>query len=240
MRMCGLLIMILVFGTSLFAQNKEKIKGSGNVITEEREIPAFSSVEFEGAYDILIKQSEDKEELKIEADDNLLKYIKTKVTNAGVLIVSVDEDVNISDFDEMNIYLTCVDLGSLKVSGAAQIENIGGLKLEKFALEISGAADVELNIFADKFKADLSGATNIELSGKVAEAKIEISGVGNLKALEMEVGKLKIDISGAGNAEVFVKEALDVSISGLGNVSYKGDPSKIKKDITLFGHLDKL
>ena len=66
-----------------------KIKGSGNIKTEKRDVPDFSNVKAGGA--INVEVSAQKEfSVEVEADDNLLEYIKTEVKGETLKIYTED------------------------------------------------------------------------------------------------------------------------------------------------------
>ena len=58
----------------------KKIKGSGNIISENRELTNFSSINLIGGIDVNIKFSE-KYNCTVVSDENLIPYIKTEVVN---------------------------------------------------------------------------------------------------------------------------------------------------------------
>ena len=72
----------------------------------------------------------------------------------------------------------------------------------------------------------ISGSADIEIAGTQTanSLSIAISGSGDVKASELQVKNLKTKISGSGNCKVNVFKRLDATISGSGNVYYKGRP----------------
>jgi len=56
-------------------------------------------------------------------------------------------------------------------------------------------------------------------------AGARVTGTGNLKAFGLDIKECNIRIPGAGNCEVNVIHNLDMKISGMGNLCYKGSPS---------------
>lgn len=84
---------------------------------------------------------------------------------------------------------------------------------------------------------DLIGVGDFELSGEDQdELTIFLSGVGDVHAFDMRVSSCTINSSGVGNCEVHVLNDLTVEITGVGNVSYKGNPT-INSTITGLGQL---
>src|SRR5688500_10634068 len=70
------------------------VPGSGNVLTESRDIGAFEaiSIEYPGA-EIILQQG-DKETFEIQADDNLLPQLSTEVVSGILTVKSVETDWN--------------------------------------------------------------------------------------------------------------------------------------------------
>lgn len=75
----------------------------------------------------------------------------------------------------------------------------------------------------------LSGADQDDLS-------ILLTGVGHVNAFEMKVSTCVISSAGVGNCEVWILNNLDVTITGVGNIYYKGNPT-ITSSITGMGQL---
>ena len=63
-----------------------------------------------------------------------------------------------------------------------------------------------------------------------------MNGVGNYDAPDLESQTATVDVSGAGGVVIRVLNALDVAISGAGNVDYFGSPT-VTQDISGAGRL---
>ena len=83
----------------------------------------------------------------------------------------------------------------------------------------------------------LTGVGDFILSGdNQSELTITLTGVGNIKAFDMKVDNCNITFTGVGDCEVYVNNKLNGSMSGVGNIYYKGNPA-ITLTITGVGHL---
>jgi hypothetical protein len=83
----------------------------------------------------------------------------------------------------------------------------------------------------------VTGEGDYELSGAQQEIlDIDITGSGEVEAFDLEVKECNIRISGAGECGVNVINALDVVISGVGNIRYMGDPA-VTTDISGVGNV---
>ncbi len=65
-------------------------RGSGIMATETREVSGYDAIEIEGYGNLIITQGE-TESLEIEAEDNILPHITTKVRN-GTLHIRYDDN----------------------------------------------------------------------------------------------------------------------------------------------------
>ena len=68
------LILLLLVTTLTFAQKKEKLKGSKIVTTSIKEVGEFDGIEADDNLEVYLERGE-KNEIKIEADDNLHEII---------------------------------------------------------------------------------------------------------------------------------------------------------------------
>ncbi|MDB4534589.1 DUF2807 domain-containing protein [Vicingaceae bacterium] len=213
----------------------DSIDGNGDVVKEKRTISSFNKIDISGGYEVLINQGSD-ERLEIEADENLLELIETEVRN-NILYISSKQPIG--NAESLKLYITTVNLNDIDVAGAIELSNKGTFESEKLEIEVSGAADINLDIEVEKLTMDMSGASETTLTGSANSFSIDISGAGELDAKKLKTKNTTIDISGAGSAVVFVKETLEVSVSGAGSVKYKGSP-KVKQDISGAGSVEQL
>ncbi len=225
--------------------NPRLIRGSGNVIQEDRAVSGFDKIEISGVGRIILTQGDD-ESLSIETDDNLMEYIKTEVKGDTLEIDFTDDIVlsrggrSVLDPSAGFIFrISVIDLERISVSGAANIQ-AEKLKTDRFEINFSGAGDVNIeDLNADHLEIVVSGAGDVELAGRVESQEIRLSGVGRYQAFDLESQNASVVISGAGGANLWATESLSVTISGAGDVEYYGDPS-VDPEISGLGRIQGL
>tara|TARA_B100000809_G_C15109774_1_gene520132 strand:+ start:583 stop:1284 length:702 start_codon:yes stop_codon:yes gene_type:complete len=205
----------------------DSIDGNGNVVKEKRTISSFNRIDISGGYEVLVNQGAD-ELLEIEADENLLELIETEVRNNTLFISSTHP---IGGSESLKLYITTVKLVDIDVSGAIELSNKGTFKSENLNIDVSGAADIDLDVNVENLTMDMSGASETTLTGEADNFEIKLSGAGELEAEKLKTRNTSIDISGAGSATVFAKKTLDISVSGAASVKYKGSP-KVTQNIS--------
>jgi Putative auto-transporter adhesin, head GIN domain len=183
--------------------------GSGKTKVEKRTVPAFSAVNFSGAYEVeIVAQKE--QSLEIEGDDNLLSLVKTEVNGSGVLAVYNDKPF--STKSAIRVRISVPQLDGISSSGASDI--------------------VASNVKADEFNIDTSGAGSVKITGETKTLGIEMSGAGEVDAKDLRAENVSVNSSGAANANVYASGDLRVSASGAGNVNYYGDPKNVSEDVS--------
>jgi hypothetical protein len=184
------------------AENSEIVSGSGNVVTETREVSGFTAVTLEGFGEVIIDQN-GSESLTITTDENFMPYLETEV-RGDTLFIRTQEDVIFTDIAKLTFLIEAASLDSVELSGAG-------------SMTIS-------NLDTDRWQATLPGAGSITVSGQATAQTVELSGAGSYDAAGLESQEAAIHNSGAGTAVVMVSDDLDVTIDGLGSVEYIGDP----------------
>jgi hypothetical protein len=68
---------IFIIAILLFSACRYK-SGSGNIVTEVRETGSFTGIRVSGGFEVELRHA-GNEEVIVEADDNIIKYINTTV-----------------------------------------------------------------------------------------------------------------------------------------------------------------
>lgn len=208
------------------------ITGSGNVISETREVGNFTSVHLDGIGRLVVEQG-DTDSLTIEADDNILPYLKAQVEDQVMVLGFADRTIAFTPRGGSRIvfHVSVRSLEGVGLSGAGKAE-IGPVTGESLRVEARGAGDIELASFeGQRLQVVVNGGAKLQLSGKVDTQSVEIEGAGNYAAEGLQSQTCSIEVKGAGNARVWAEGTLNVEITGAGLVQYKGSP-QVTKNIT--------
>ena len=182
-----------------------KVKGSGNVITQKRDLSGFTGVDFGGVFNVEINAGEEYA-VEVEADDNLLQYITTRV-DGGTLKIGTEE--RISTRNRIKIRISAPNVEMIDASGASRAV-VNNVKSEKLVIDTGGASRVKILGSTTSLVIDMGGASYIDASGLTA-------------------AKVIVDGGGASRAKVNAEESLAVDLGGASKVSYAGSPAELKK-----------
>jgi hypothetical protein len=204
------------------AQFRNSIQGEGPVVTEERNTSYFSGLNVRSGIDVSLKQG-DKETITVEAEGNILQYIKTEIRD-NVLHIYIEPNINIRFNGTKKVYVTMKDINSVKTTSAGDVTGLTPVNTINLKLNTSSAGDIKLEVNATLIEIDISSAGNITLSGKADILNADLSSAGDLEAYELKVKEADISVSSAGGARVDVADKLIARSSSAGDIYYSGNP----------------
>ncbi|MDN3655683.1 head GIN domain-containing protein [Ferruginibacter paludis] len=204
-----------------------QIHGSGNIVTETRNTGDFTGIEAGGAYEVELKNGSPTE-VKVEADDNLIKDIETTVSG-HTLHIRTRDGINFNN-GHYKVYIIAPEITNIHSSGAADVAIKNVLKTtDKLQLEASGAANINGEIDAPEVSAEATGASTIKVSGRTKEYHSEASGSGTIKTEDLMSETTTATASGAASIHVYASIQLTADASGAANIYYKGAASVSQK-----------
>lgn len=232
-----LLIALFSIITSCNINISDGKSGNGNVISEERDITEnFTEIKGNRGLVIYLTQGEENS-IKVEADENLMQYITTKVSN-GKLTISSDE--NLSGNATKNIYVSFKNLSQIEVSSGAEIEVNGQLKSEILNLEASSGSSINANIFSKELNVKTSSGADITLSGLASQLIAKSSSGSEIEAKELRVAVAQVQASSGAEITVNAQDRLDTKASSGGQVNYVGNTAEVTANNSSSGSTEKI
>jgi hypothetical protein len=220
-----LLLMIAIFSIILSSCTKDRINGSGNVITETRSISALTDVDVSGDFEIHLKQAATTT-LTINAEDNIMGVIETGV-RGNTLYVRVKDRTSLHHHKPMKVYIQSPIFQRVQFDGSGTIDNQDTIHTSLFKFELNGSGDGWMVLDVNDLTTTINGSGKMVLKGSANTHNSEINGSGEIAGIDLEVQKSTITISGSGDHSAFVRKNLDVRINGSGEVYYKGEASLV-------------
>ncbi|TDQ30994.1 head GIN domain-containing protein [Zeaxanthinibacter enoshimensis] len=240
MKRIVLLALLLCMSYGLQAQWGKKIKGNGNVITQERETAEYEEIAVAGWFDVILVNGREGE-ITLKGEENLLEYVETEV-DRGKLTVKEKKGVNLKPSkwkDGIVVTIPVEQIEAISLSGSGDVSSRTVLKSDRLETAVSGSGDIALEVESDKVKANVSGSGNISLKGKTKELEIRMSGSGDLDAFDLDAEDVEVQVSGSADVNVMATKSLKANVSGSGDIHYKGNPKKIDSKKSGSGEITK-
>ncbi len=216
------------------------IRGSGNLVTELRDLSEITAISIRYPSEITIRQGE-VQSVEINTDDNLLPQLSTEV-HAGELVVQNNErswSRRVNSSASVKIIITVNDLHRIDFDSAGKVL-VEQLSTDTLQLNLSGAGEITLsNLALRVLTVDLSGAGSIHSAGNIDALNLTIDGLGSFDGASLATQSADVSINGAGSATVRVALALTAEINGAGSISYYGSP-QVTKSVNGLGSIKQV
>jgi hypothetical protein len=193
------------------------VRGSGIFKTESRQVDGFSSISFKSEGRVTVQQT-GKESLTIEAEDNILPLLESRVADRTLYLGTV-KDTDINPTKPIHFVVEVKSLESLNIKGVGTVE----------VKDIQGK---RLSISQD-------GVGSLAIVGSVDMLVLNLSGVGSFQGENFKTKQATVRHDGVGSAVVNVSEQLDATVSGVGSVEYIGSPQVSRESVRGLGSVKK-
>lgn len=228
----------LVF-TSCGLVDHDTVRGSGTVVTQDRNVGSFDEIELNGGIVVRLKL-DSVHSVKVEGDDNLMEYIEVSVSN-GRLLVKQRDNTSINSKGRITVYVTAPAIKKFELSGATKIVAEGQFAAQsQLDIDLEGASQIELSVKAPIVNIQASGASTVTVNGETRTLNVEGSGASKIKAFELLSENTTVDLSGATSAEVYASVSFKAEADGASHVRYKGNAADIKQEANGAGSIKKV
>ena len=228
------MLAIVAMGFSTIAQkndkydDKDRIEGSGNVITKDIAVKSFDELDASGVFNLQLSQG-DKETLGIEADDNLMDLFI--VENEGsTLTIKMKKNSNFNSKKQLKVYVTFKTLKSMNLGMVGGTSSDEKLKFADLKLKNQSVGSVSLNMTLQTLNMENQSVGSVKLEGSAENAVVKNNSVGSINAGNFVVQRMDIENNGVGSATVNAEKELKYSDSFLGKVSNRGNATVKKKN----------
>lgn len=206
--------LLIISTTACFSLNGEE----ENMITETREVPAFSSIILNGMSTVRIHEG--PQSVQVTMSEDYIDRYETKVKD-HTLLIGLKCSIGFFFKPRKNLGTCEVDITVPELDG----------------ITVNGKGFVTADMFScESLKLDLNGTGSIEIRGTVSNLTVLCSGAGTVSAAELTADTALVKMTGSCRVEVGVEGTLDASITGAGELIYRGNPT-ISQSVTGSGGL---
>ncbi|MBT3317747.1 DUF2807 domain-containing protein [bacterium] len=209
------------------------IKGSGDIITVDRDVSMFDSVVLKGSPDVFIDIGPYLI-ITITADDNIVDLIKTESKN-GTLVIEIEKSIRTKKAPRIDI--TIPTLISAKVNGSGDIF-IHNFDAETMTLNVNGSGDIKAEGNCKTLEASLNGSGDISCNGTSETVDASVNGSGDLKLKQFTARYVTAKVNGSGDISIYASESFEGFVSGSGDIKCYGNPEFRKSKVKGSGDID--
>lgn len=220
-----LLFLIIIAAGSCNIIDQKRIVGNGKIISQTYNLKDFSKVDIGSSMDIFLTHG-DKQEVKIETDENLFKYLNVRVSDGNTLDVDKSTHTNLDPTGSIKIYITANEMDNIKISGSAKLQFRGKfVQDKKIKIDLSGASIGNVYLHAPIVELESTGASTLTAEGECRDVLADASGAATINTFKLMAENGDADASGASIIRIFSSISLKASASGASGIKYKGNPT---------------
>ncbi|WP_177763418.1 GIN domain-containing protein [Flavobacterium sp. I3-2] len=239
-------IYFLLFTITILSSCKNPdVNNNSSEITSETvetaiyKIDSFNKITNKTIVNIEITDEVPLGEIHIISTKSNLEEIEHHISNNELIISQKNKTFTLKDNTQIIAKVNAENITKFSIAGAGYIKSSITQKSDKIETEIKGAGNLDLIINNNSVINKIEGLGNVSLKGRTNISETNIEGAGNLDAFDLETNTTIVSIDGVGNADVNVSENLTASISGVGNLTYKGNPKEIVKKKSGLGSINQ-
>jgi hypothetical protein len=199
------------------------VEGSGKTATEDRKLEAFHRVRASNAIEVAVAVT-GSESAMVEADDNLIGLVQTKVEN-GTLEIAVTG--SLTTRNPIRVRVAAKQVDSLMADSSAKISS-KDLPGDEIALSGSSSGSLAVDhVDAKLLKVAASSSGSVTAAGKADRQEVEASSSGRYDGGKLVSRSSSVNASSSGAAKLNATEEISGSASSAGSVHYSGSPGNV-------------
>lgn len=227
---------ILFLFTLFILASCDRTTGSGNIISETRTVGNFDAINVGGGFNVEVKIGSPAS-VRVEADDNIMKYIE--ITDVGNTLNIRTEDLHNYSNVHMNVYITMPSLKNVKASASADVVVQDIVESDsRLSFRASSSASIKAEVNAPEIESDASSSATITLRGKTKNYDAQASSSANIRSFELLSENTTAKVSSSADIQVHASVNLNAKASSSGSIDYKG-AATVNKSESSSGSVEK-
>jgi hypothetical protein len=200
-------------------------RGSGQKVSESRNVSGFTRIQLSAPMDIVVRPG--KFALTLNTDSNVTSLVRTDV-QGDTLHISLEAH-HLELHGKHVIQISMPEFRGVLIQGSGDADIAGFKQSGQVQLRIAGSGDVTYAGTSDGLEVKVEGSGNVTLpEGTVGALHVSIDGSGDLRAPAFRAKNASVSVNGSGNADVQVTGgAVQLAVNGSGDIRWSGDANAV-------------
>ncbi|MGV6845114.1 MAG: head GIN domain-containing protein [Lutibacter sp.] len=228
----SLLLLVLVTSSSCVFEGMFGIQGNRHVITENRTIKnQFDAVSVQQGIHLYLSQGNETS-LKVEADENIMPLLVTKVEDNTLKIYFKK---NVSRAKARNVYLSTNAISKISASSGSSVTTEATWLADSFELKTSSGSAINCIIKAHNIIGNSSSGSSLKIKGESKNTSIKASSGSSINCKELQSDSVTAKASSGATIKVMVNQSLNAKASSGASIRFLGNPTSINKEASSGG-----
>jgi hypothetical protein len=188
----------------------------------------FNAIEIQGSAEIRFEQG-DTDEVFVNGDVGMQERVQLRLRN-NVLRIDSAGAWKFWNSRRLQVLVRSRQLSRLTISGSAIVQAPAPVRGERLVVSISGsglARFEQLDVGRLEFSA--SGSGDADMAGRARDVAVNITGRSDFRGENLLSRRARVSISGVGDVKLWTTEDLMLTVSGMGQVEYWGNPKQLHR-----------
>lgn len=178
-----------------------------------RKVTPFKGIVVQGPVSLVVEAGK-SHSLRVEGDPTFIGRVTSEVVS-GELRLGLKESKRTNIGNSDRVVVTLPELQSFSGEGAGQI--------------------ILNNVRGERFDVDYRGAGRLAINGEVRTLRLHAEGVGEVDTKDLRTRSADVSFEGIGSVKVHASDRLNANVTGMGNLSYYGNPRVVNKSVSGIG-----
>lgn len=241
MKRFSILIILLLSALANFAQFSTKITGNNKYVEVCHKVDSYNKLVVSNikANVIYLDEPDSAGYVRIHGEENIVNLIEVSTKKEALTLKT--KNIKSKEHGLLMIYVYSPKIQSIDLTGGVIFETNDPMKRSEMNLAITGNGQIQIHkLDCDKVKISLIGSNgDVFIAGQAKEATYSVVGDGEIRADKFAVQSASAKLIGNGNIGCNVSKLLKATITGVGDIYYRGKP-EIKSTIIGTGNLKAL
>ncbi|WP_298780958.1 head GIN domain-containing protein [uncultured Polaribacter sp.] len=223
-------IITILFVATLFSSCGvdmfNRVNGNRNVVTEDRSVKEkFTEIKVSTGLDLYISQGS-RNEIIVEADENLQDIIMTEVKNGVLKIYS---EKNIWKAKARKIYVTISNLEAITATSGSDVYTKETLKVNDIKVSATSGADIRISVNANTVETSTTSGSDIEISGIANNHISKATSGSSIDGYELKSKNASAKVTSGADINIYASETIEAKATSGGDIDFKGNPKLVNK-----------
>ena len=213
-----------------------KVTGNRNVVTENRNISEiFTGIKVSTGLDLYLSQSS-KNNISVEADENLQDIIITEVVDG---ILKIYSEKNIWSAKSRKVYVSIDKLNKLIATSGADVRTEGKIFTDEISIRTTSGADIRIAVDASSVETNTTSGSEIRISGNAENHASSANSGSSIKAYDLISKNVIAKVTSGADIDIYASEIFEGKANSGGDIDFKGNPKKVIKKSSSGGRISK-
>ncbi len=200
--------------------------GNRNVVTEDRSAKEdFTKIKVSTGLDLYISQGS-KNQITVEADENLQDIIITEIQDGMLKIYS---EKNIWRAKARKIYVTIENLEAIAATSGSDVYANETLKVNNLNISATSGSDINISVDANTVETNATSGSDIEVSGVSNNHISKATSGASIDAYQLQSKNVSAKVTSGADINVYASESIVAKATSGGDIDFIGNPKMVDK-----------